>query len=210
MQPPTGIVDDRQKQILTDVPNRYLIISIPQPAKGERSGPCDGRGLYPTQPAEGERSDFVPVGGCTPDRNDPPTQEHWRSEGNGKGWAREGGTNSEAQTDTWRGGAFRAFESLSKYLAGVDRSGRGCNPRPALLMTGSAGTDSLTTGNDELFEHRQRKAESERVSKYLAGVDRSGRGTTRFWGGALGAGLFAEGAAGGGGGGARRGAEEWV
>ena len=76
VEPPTGIVADRQKQILTDDPNRYLIISIPQPAKGERSV-------------------LVPVGGCTPDRNDPPTQEHWRGEGNGKGWAREGGTNSE-------------------------------------------------------------------------------------------------------------------
>ena len=77
VQPPTGIVADRQKQILTDAPNRYLIISIPQPA-----------GV--------ERSDFVPVGGCTPDRKDPSTQEHWRGEGNGKVFAGEGLTHSEA------------------------------------------------------------------------------------------------------------------
>ena len=110
VQPPTGSVADRQKQILTDAPNRYLIISIPQPAKGERAGPCAGRGLYPPQPAEGERSGLVPVGDCIPDRNDPPTQEHWRSEGNGKGWAREG---------------LPQFGSVGGYLAGVDRSGRG-------------------------------------------------------------------------------------
>ena len=50
-------------------------------------------------------------------------------------------------------GGLAEFGSVGGYLAGVDRSGRGFNPRPALLPTGSAGPDSLTNNSER---HRVR------------------------------------------------------
>ena len=50
-------------------------------------------------------------------------------------------------------GGLAEFGSVGGYLAGVDRSGRGFNPRPALLPTGNAGPDSLTNSSER---HRVR------------------------------------------------------
>ena len=92
---------------------------------------------------------LVPVGGCTPDRNDPPPLNICRAFKFGKALPQSifqtafchlllcfrggGAFRSGVQPPTGSrvgGGRFSA-------LAGVDRSGRGFNPRPALLPTGT-------------------------------------------------------------------------
>ena len=65
-----------------------------------------------------ELSDLEPVGGCTPDRNDPPTR----------------GQRNRRQKTIKRfisGECLSGFEIACGYLAWVDHSGRGFNPRPA-------------------------------------------------------------------------------
>ena len=58
-------------------------------------------------------------------------------------------------------GDFPDLEIVERHLAGVDRSGRGCNPRPA---------------QDRLIVVEGDFPDLEIVEKHLAGVDRSGRG----------------------------------
>ena len=81
-----------------------------------RKGNLAGFGVAGRYSAGMYRSDLVPVGGCTPDRNDPPTRGHWM--------------NARKQEDSHEGG-LAGFGVADGYLAGVDRSGRGFNPRPA-------------------------------------------------------------------------------
>ena len=66
---------------------------------------------------------IVPVGGSTPDRHK--ARPARPAQGSAQGPARE---------------LILIFRLLSNACAGVDRSGRGCNPRPAQGATGSAGS----------------------------------------------------------------------
>ena len=53
------------------------------------------------------------------------------------------------------GGCFSGFGSVGRYLAGVDRSGRGFNPRPAQGWGAQSLTGSRLGGQPPLAQERQ-------------------------------------------------------
>ena len=56
---------------------------------------------------------------------------------------------------------------MGGYLAGVDRSGRGFNPRPAETTTAQTGSDRLRAGAERLFAGRNLAAHQTATIKAL-------------------------------------------